>query len=366
MDLDQNRDLGIVSNVILSFAQNGIISSDTLSTAANTPIVIVSKTGIFSDLSKSSLEKRNLNSFSEFNTPIGSSFVLEKDNQDNNNVFNTQTNKRTNTFTFFDENKKAKYNDFNRLNSLTDSVDQMMKKINSLELKVVQLENDNTLLRNQIIDINPDQLKENISQLNTRIILLESRNTENQVEMTDEIISNQINIRSYADLFKVDENKKITEPVHDIINIISNNEQEKRKRELNLIVFGLKVPSDDKEFKTIKKLMNDIGVNNNNIDHAIYLKKKDSINVNAPIKIVAYNINAKFLILKASRKLREYNQKYGTKINISTDMSEIDRQLMKKLIDSRNDLNKKLTIEDKKNFYWGIRDNKLKKIFKKL
>ena len=47
-------------------------------------------------------------------------------------------------------------------------------------------------------------------------------------------------------------------------------------------------------------------------------------------------------------------------------MSVIDRQLMKKLIDSRNDLNRKLTIEDKNNFYWGIRDNKLKKIFKKL
>ena len=47
-------------------------------------------------------------------------------------------------------------------------------------------------------------------------------------------------------------------------------------------------------------------------------------------------------------------------------MSEVDRQVMKKLMDSRNDLNKKLTTEDKNNFYWGIRDNKLKKIFKKL
>jgi hypothetical protein len=39
---------------------------------------------------------------------------------------------------------------------------------------------------------------------------------------------------------------------------------------------------------------------------------------------------------------------------------------MKKLIDGRNDLIKKLTNEDKNCFYWGIRDTKLKKIFKKL
>jgi len=46
-------------------------------------------------------------------------------------------------------------------------------------------------------------------------------------------------------------------------------------------------------------------------------------------------------------------------------MSEIERQVMKKLMDCRNDLNRKLATEDKNNFYWGIRDNKIKKIFKK-
>jgi hypothetical protein len=64
--------------------------------------------------------------------------------------------------------------------------------------------------------------------------------------------------------------------------------------------------------------------------------------------------------------LREYNQNNKTKINISTDMSEIDRQVIKKLMDTKNDINKNLTNEDKNNFYWGIRNNKIKKIFKKL
>jgi hypothetical protein len=41
-----------------------------------------------------------------------------------------------------------------------------------------------------------------------------------------------------------------------------------------LIVFGLKVSNEDKDFKTLKKLMNDFGVNKDNIVHASYLKKK--------------------------------------------------------------------------------------------
>jgi hypothetical protein len=47
--------------------------------------------------------------------------------------------KRTNTFTFFDDDKRKKFNDFNRINVLTNSVDQMMKKINSLETKYNEL-----------------------------------------------------------------------------------------------------------------------------------------------------------------------------------------------------------------------------------
>jgi hypothetical protein len=247
-----------------------------------------------------------------------------------------------------------------------NTVDLLMEKITRLESKVLQLEEDNTSLRNKNINVDINHFKENITQLSNRIVLLENHNIINQVEMTNETIPNQMNIRSYSDCFKIDINKKITEPVHDILNIISNNEQEKRKRESNLIVFGLKVSNEDKDFKTLKKLMNDIGVNKDNIVHASYLKRKDTINENAPIKIVTYDINSKFFILKAARNLREYNQKNGTKINISTDMSEIDRQVMKKLMDNRNELNKKLTNEDKNSFYWGIRDNKIKKIFKKL
>jgi hypothetical protein len=173
----------------------------------------------------------------------------------------------------------------------------------------------------------------------------------------------QSNQNLYSSLFKIDDNKKITDPIHNIINIVNNNVEEKKKRELNLIVYGLKVDSTDKSFTTIKKLMNDIGVNNNNIIKASYLKKKDVNNDKAPIKIETYNNESKFFILKSARKLQEYNQKNKTKIFISQDLSEIDRQLMKKLIEQRNDLNQKLINNEK--YYFGIRDNKITKLNKR-
>jgi hypothetical protein len=369
MDLDQNRDLGIVSNVILSFAQNGIISSDTLSTAATTPIVIVSKTGIFSDLSKSSLEKRNLNSFSEFSTPYGTELAFNKDYQSNDYVFNTQPMKRANeTFTFFDDNKKAKSNDFNRINKLMNTVDLLMEKITRLESKVLQLEEDNTSLKNQNINVDINHVKENII-INNQIAAFDVkiRNLENLINKDIEMIDNNqqtvFDKRSFADLFKNNDNKTISEPVHDLINILSNNEDEKRKREYNIIVFGLNVKSTDTNFTTIMNLMNELGVNKNKIWDVCYLKKKDVINEYAPIKIVASSLEAKYFILKAARKLQAYNVKNKTKINISVDMSNIDRQINKKLVDKRNELNSQLKNDDK--FYFGIRDNKVIKLNKR-
>ena len=128
-------------------------------------------------------------------------------------------------------------------------------------------------------------------------------------------------------------------------------------------MYGLKVNSNDKSFTTLKKLFTDIGVNNNNIIKAYYLKKKDDNNDKAPIKIETYNIDSKNFILKSARKLKEYNHKNNTKIFISQDLCEIDRQFMKKLIEQRNDLNKKLLATDK--FYYGIRENKISKLNKR-
>ena len=68
-------------------------------------------------------------------------------------------------------------------------------------------------------------------------------------------------------------------------------------------------------------------------------------------------MDSKYFILKAARKLREYNLAHSTKIFISQDMSDVDRQVNKKLIEKRKELNLKLTAQD--TFYYGIRNNKI-------
>jgi hypothetical protein len=69
--------------------------------------------------------------------------------------------------------------------------------------------------------------------------------------------------KSFSDLFKVNDYKTLTEPLHNIINLLSNNDEEKGKREFNVIIFGFKVSKDDKSYNTIKKFLKDLGVNKN-------------------------------------------------------------------------------------------------------
>jgi hypothetical protein len=168
--------------------------------------------------------------------------------------------------------------------------------------------------------------------------------------------------KSFSDLFKVNDNKTLTEPLHNIINLLSYNDEEKRKREFNVIIFGLKVSKDDKSYITIKKFLKDLGVNENHVHSVSYLKKKDVINEFAPIKLTASDIDSKFFILKAAKKLKDYNIKNLSTISITLDMSEIDRQLHKKLVVQRKTLNSQLKSDE--NFYYGIRNNSIIKIKK--
>ena len=244
-----------------------------------------------------------------------------------------------------------------------NSISELYHRIQTLENIVRNLSSENNSLKTKLNINNSSQTQENITQIEVRLKALETRFfSENNFIMDDLSDPLQQNTRTFADLFKVNEDKKITEPLHDLINILSNNEEEKRKREYNLIIFGLNVKTADTNFSTLKKLLTDIGIDHNCISHSTYLRKKDQINENAPIKIVAYDLESKYFILKSARKLREYNLRNKTKIVISQDMSEVDRQVNRKLIEKRNELNSKLN--DQETFYYGIRNNKVVSINK--
>ena len=152
MDSVLNNDVAVA---ILSCAQNGVTLSNSKSSDVIIPIELSSAIETLSNLLTSSLGNRNLDITSEFRTPSDPSHVLKKGNQGEDYLFNTQP-----------LNKKATYND------LTNTLEKMMIKFISLELKVNQLENDYIMLRNQVINTDSRQINENISKLNILIIEL--------------------------------------------------------------------------------------------------------------------------------------------------------------------------------------------------
>ena len=126
---------------------------------------------------------------------------------------------------------------------------------------VHNLNTENNKLKLQINTNNQLQSNDYLTRTESRISALESRSvSENNILMNDFSAPVQSNSRTFAELFKVNEDKKITEPLHDLINILSNNEEEKKRREYNLIIFGLNVKSSVTSFVTLKKLLTDIGV----------------------------------------------------------------------------------------------------------
>ncbi len=58
----------------------------------------------------------------------------------------------------------------------------------------------------------------------------------------------------FSDLLKVTEKKNLSEPLLNVINLINDNDDERKKREKNLIIFGLKITENE----DVKVVVNDL------------------------------------------------------------------------------------------------------------
>ena len=219
------------------------------------------------------------------------------------------------------------------------------------------------------LNINMSNLQKENRALNDKLTSLIGSNTKiahevdllkdksNDVLMNDQVIETPN--RLFSDLFERNKNK-VSKPLQDIIKVVTDHEDNKRKREKNLLIFGLKVDKNEKHFVTVKKLLYDIGIDEKCVNDAFYL---NATNDHAPIKLVTSDSYSKNLILKASRHLKQINIQNNTKISICQDLSMIDRQIHKDLILNRNELNGKL--QTNSDHYYGIRNNNVVKIIKK-
>ena len=258
---------------------------------------------------------------------------------------------------------------------LTDSVDQMMKKIDSLETKYNELlvinkemEHKNKLMYDNqaVLNVEIKDLQKEKYDLYTKCQYLLDLNSKtakeveiiksNEVGMGESVV--QSTSKQYSDLFKLN-NNKMSEPLQEIMKVVANNEEDKRKREKNLLLFGLKVNNSDKNFSTVKKLLNDIGIDQKCVQGAFYLNFKSDTSI---IKLVTTDTFSKNLILNASKNLKKINLCSKTKISICQDLSFVDRQIHKNLVIRRNELNVKLKTND--DHYFGIRNNNVIRINK--
>jgi hypothetical protein len=83
-----------------------------------------------------------------------------------------------------------------------------------------------------------------------------------------------------------------------------------KKKCNNLIIFGLKMNGNDNDFKSLKDLCEELGVDTSKIKNISRVVKKNLVNDMAPIKIEVDSIDTKFAILKAAKKLEQINIKY--------------------------------------------------------
>ena len=285
----------IVESSIMEFALNGVCSSDNVVTnndfgdSLNTDadkLTINFKNDKNFQFSSLPANVNTLNSSilsnSVYLTPKPTSRRLNEYNNLNQNhidyIFSSEKLKRpflneNSNLTDLDQNKRTKQCYYDT------RVDNLLFKLSNLENNVNRLTEDNKFLRQEVKEVKElnAQLMDNVDVLKKRIEVIDKDTTENHIEMNDNDLPAHTSQILFSNLFKVDNNNKIPDPIHKIINIVNNNVEEKKKRELNLIVYGLKVDSNDKSFTTLQKLFTDIGVNNNNIIKANYFKKKTII-----------------------------------------------------------------------------------------
>jgi adenosyl cobinamide kinase/adenosyl cobinamide phosphate guanylyltransferase len=243
---------------------------------------------------------------------------------------------------------ETKYNELLVINKEFEHKNKMMyenQAVLNVEIKDLQKEKYDLYSKCQfLLDLNSKTAKE--------VEIIKSY----EVGMGESVV--QSTSKQYSDLFKLN-NNKMSEPLQEIMKVVANNEEDKRKREKNLLLFGLKVNDSDKNFSTVKKLLNDIGIDQKCVQGAFYLNSKSDTSI---IKLVTTDTFSKNLILNASKNLKRINLCSKTKISICQDLSFVDRQIHKNLVIRRNELNVKLKTND--DHYFGIRNNNVIRINK--
>ena len=277
--------------------------------------------------------------------------------------------------------KKTKYNfevsDFieaSRLfNTIIDRLDQVEEECNRLDTLNTILTKENKEINNKHSALaskhnnllkNFDLLKLNNDNLNNEIKTLATQVANQNNDDMNGTTLNQLTTTSFADLLKGKNKNTVSEPMVEIINTMNSYSNQKRGRENNVIIFGLENVQKENVNNRITGLFTKLKANEIKFNNPVLLIKNGTTNTSPPIKITLENEEAKFKLLKIAKGLREINHNDNTRINISQDLNDIDRQMNKKLLLEKKAFNGQLLTSNISDYYYGIRGCRIVKITK--
>jgi hypothetical protein len=280
---------------------------------------------------------------------------------------------------------------FNKSDTVENKLDYLLEIVQLLDKENFMIRNSNMEHMNLILKQNHEivnlksvvkSLKTYSGKLNNEASAIEDslrdeieniKKTMENKEKNDLIANNNMNINDiktklFSEICVMHEKKSIEEPVVEkIINLINDNDLQKKKKVNNVMIFGLKTTNDDIVTDKVIDLLQKIGVKKVAIKKVNKIIKKDVSNDAAPIIVELVNQSDRFVILKAAKALAKINDEDDTHINISLDLTEIERKRQKKLVMDRNILNDKLKSDSNPGeikFYYGIRNNHVVKLEK--
>jgi hypothetical protein len=256
------------------------------------------------------------------------------------------------------------------------NIDHIDSWLLTLHNRIKLLEDANKQLTNENIQLRSDNENKNklISDFQVKL---------GKIEDSQKELSTSSRGLSFASVVsgdrKYDDNIREAEAF--VAATIDRNNKEKSFKENNIIISGIK-PSekDDKDDKLnddkerVHEVLNVLSIDVNEIKSLSRLRKNDngqSIEINQ-IKVVFKSSEAKLSAFKNAKNLKS---SLLNNIYINQDLTFNERTILKNLISKRNSLNSKFVnqnnesvkngIDEKtgKSYYWGIRNNELKKIF---
>ena len=182
---------------------------------------------------------------------------------------------------------------------------------------------------------------------------------ETKVNTQDKVIADSCDWTSVVK----SNNKQRTGQQVALLQAVSKERNDVIEKASNVVIFGLPeiVESDSvkkrqMELDSVKKVFDSIKVAESSIANVRSLRPS---NGTAPLVVKLRSVESKNTVLSKSKNLK--NSVYN-KVFINPDLTDVQRKVFKALLEERKKLNSERSVPEQKQFYFGIRNERVVRI----